>query len=74
VTERSAIDSLVTRYALAYPNVRFKVTDGKQITLQTAGDGDRRAILAALYGVDVAKQMLEVMALKILRQALGRVA
>lgn len=62
VTERRAIDSLVTRYALAYPNVRFKVTDGKQTTLQTAGDGDRRAILAALYGVDVAKQMLEVMA------------
>lgn len=62
VTERRAIDSLITRYALAYPNVRFKVTDGKQINLQTAGDGDRRAILAALYGVDVAKQMLEVMA------------
>ena len=62
VTERRAIDGLVTRYALAYPNVRFKTTDGKQTTLQTAGDGDRRAILASLYGVDVAKQMLEVMA------------
>jgi DNA mismatch repair protein MutL len=61
VTERRAIDALVTRYALAYPNVRFKVTDGNQVTLQTAGDGDRRAILAALYGVEVAKQMLEVM-------------
>jgi len=61
MTERRAIDALVTRYALAYPNVRFKVTDGKQATLQTAGDGDRRAILAALYGVEVAKQMLEVM-------------
>jgi DNA mismatch repair protein MutL len=61
VTERRAIDALVTRYALAYPSVRFKVTDGKQSTLQTAGDGDRRAILAALYGVEVAKQMLEVM-------------
>ena len=61
VTERRAIDALVTRYALAYSKVRFKVTDGKQSTLQTAGDGDRRAILAALYGVEVAKQMLEVM-------------
>jgi DNA mismatch repair protein MutL len=61
VTERRAIDALVTRYALAYPNVRIKVTDGNQITLQTAGDGDRRSILAALYGVEVAKQMLEVM-------------
>ena len=62
VTERRAIDSLVTRYALAYPEKRFKLTEEKSITLQTAGDGDRRAILAALYGVYVAKQMLEVMA------------
>lgn len=62
VTERRAIDSLVTRYALAYPEKRFKLADGKNIALQTSGDGDRRAILAALYGVDVAKQMLEVMA------------
>ncbi len=62
VTERRAIDSLVTRYALAYPDKRFKLSEGKSVTLQTTGDGDRRAILAALYGVDVAKQMLEIMA------------
>ena len=62
VTERRTIDSLVTRYALAYPDIRFKLAEGKSITLQTAGDGDRRTILASLYGVDVAKQMLEVMA------------
>ncbi len=61
VTERRAIDSLVTRYALAYPDKRIKLSDGKNVILQTSGDGDRRAILAALYGVDVAKQMLEVM-------------
>jgi len=62
VTERRAIDSLVTRYALAYPHKRFKLSENKNVTLQTTGDGDRRAILATLYGVDVARQMLEVLA------------
>jgi DNA mismatch repair protein MutL len=61
-TERRAIDTFVTRYALAYPDVRFKLAEGKKITLQTSGDGDRRAILATLYGVETAKQMLEVIA------------
>src|SRR6266540_2987682 len=59
-TERRAIDALVTRYALAYAENRFKFSDGKNVVLQTSGDGDQRAILAALYGVDVAKQMLEI--------------
>lgn len=62
VTERRAIDQLVTRYALAYPDKRFRLSDGKTVTLQTSGDGDRRSILAALYGVDTAKQLLEIMA------------
>ena len=61
-TERRAIDALVTRYALAYPMVRFKLTEESTVSLHTAGDGDRRAILAALYGVDVSRQMLEIMA------------
>lgn len=62
VTERRAIDGLLTRYALAYPHARFKLSEDKNVTLQTSGDGDRRAILAALYGVEVAKQMLEITA------------
>lgn len=61
VTERRAIDMLVTRYALAYPEKRIKLSDGKNVTLQTTGDGDRRSILAALYGVDTARQMLEIL-------------
>ena len=61
-TERRAVDALLTRYALAYPQVRFKLSEGSSLSLHTAGDGDRRAILAALYGVEVARQMLEVMA------------
>ena len=62
LTERRAIDGLVTRYALAYPEVRFRLAEGVNASLQTAGDGDHRAILAKLYGVEVAKQMLEVLA------------
>jgi len=61
-TERRAIDTFVTRYALAYPDARFKLAEGKKVTLQTSGDGDQRAILATLYGVETAKQMLEVIA------------
>lgn len=62
VTERRAIDGLLSRYALAYPQVRFRFVSDSTAVLQTSGDGDRRAILATLYGVDVARQMLEVLA------------
>jgi DNA mismatch repair protein MutL len=61
VTERRAIDQLVTRYALAYPDRRFKLSAGRNITLHTSGAGDRRTILAALHGVDTARQMLEIL-------------
>jgi DNA mismatch repair protein MutL len=56
-TERSKIVELLTRYALAYPDVRFQLfQDGKSI-LQTSGKGDRREILADFYGVDTAREM-----------------
>ncbi len=61
-TERGLIDDLVTRYALAYPNVRFQLSQEGRPVLQTSGNGNAREVLAALYGVDVAKQMLEVLA------------
>jgi DNA mismatch repair protein MutL len=61
-TERRQIDELVTRYALAYPQTRFHLHQEGQLTLQTSGNGDRREVLATLYGVDIARQMLEVLA------------
>lgn len=62
VTERRAIDALMTRYALAYPRVRMRLIEDGRTVLQTSGDGDRRAILAALYGFEIAKQVLEIRA------------
>lgn len=61
-TERQQIDGLVMRYALAYPQVRFRLAQDDKLILQTSGNGDRREVLASLYGVDIARQMLAVVA------------
>ncbi len=60
LTERQQIDGLVTRYALAYPLVRFHLFQDGRPVLQTTGRGDRREVLAGLYGIEIARQMLEV--------------
>ena len=60
-TERRHIDELVTRYALAYPLVRFHLFQDGRPSLMTSGNGDRREVLATLYGVENARQMLEVL-------------
>lgn len=59
-TERQQIHALVTRYALAYAKVQITLVDDGKIVLQTSGSGDRREVLASLYGVATARQMLEV--------------
>ena len=59
-TERRHIEALVTRYALAYPLIRWELVVDKKPSLSTSGNGDRREVLAGLYGVDIAKQMLVV--------------
>lgn len=59
-TERRHIEALVTRYALAYPDVRWQLMVNGKRTLQTSGNGDRREVLSSLYGVEIAKKMLAV--------------
>lgn len=60
-TERAQIDNLVARYALAYPNVRFQLEQDGHTGLMTPGNGNRREVLAGLYGVDLGRQMIEVL-------------
>ena len=60
LTERQQIDGLVSRYAVAYPEVRFQHFEDNRPVLQTSGSGKRREVLAGLYGVDTARQMIEV--------------
>lgn len=59
-TERNQIETLISRYALAYPDIRWQLINGSKTTLQTTGNGNYREILAAIYGLDTAKQFIEV--------------
>ncbi|MFQ5435235.1 MAG: DNA mismatch repair endonuclease MutL, partial [Anaerolineae bacterium] len=59
-TERRLIDEFVTRYALAYPHIRFRLTHDNRITFQTNGSGHLRDVLTAVYGPDTARQLLEI--------------
>lgn len=61
-TERRRIVALVSRYALAYPRVRFRLTQEGRVAFQTSGKGDRREVFAAMYGVDMARQMIAIQA------------
>ncbi|MCP4423991.1 MAG: DNA mismatch repair endonuclease MutL, partial [Chloroflexi bacterium] len=59
-TEKRLIDEFVTRYALAYPNIRFRLTHNNRVTFQSAGNGNLRDVLVAVYGPETARQLLEI--------------
>ena len=59
-TERRHIEALVTRYALAYPEVRWELLVDGKASIQTSGNGDQREVLSSLYGVEIAKELLGV--------------
>ena len=59
-TERQHIDQLVTRYAMAYPQLRFSVAHESRLTFQSTGSGQLYDVLIKVYGLEVAGQMLVV--------------
>ena len=59
-TEKQANLGLLTRYSLAYPEIRFKVIQDEKTVIQTSGSGDRREIIGNLFEPELARQMIEV--------------
>jgi DNA mismatch repair protein MutL len=59
-TERQNNEGYLLRYALAYPNVQFIHEQDGRIELQTTGSGDRKETYASIYGIELARQMMEV--------------
>lgn len=60
VTERTQIYQLASKYALAYPNIRFSYFEDNKPVLQTAGNGEMIEILSKVHGLEIAKQLIPV--------------
>ncbi|MGC9400467.1 MAG: DNA mismatch repair endonuclease MutL [Anaerolineae bacterium] len=59
-TERRHINGFLTRYAIAYPNVAFRVRHDGRETLSTPGIGDPREALVGVYGLELGGSLLEI--------------
>ena len=59
-TEKRLIDEFVTRYAMAYPHIRFRLTHNGRITFQSNGNGDLRGVLLAVFGAETARELLKI--------------
>ena len=59
-TEKRHINDVVSRYGLANPGVRFKLYQDDELVFQTSGSGKPREVISAIYGVDTARKMIEV--------------
>jgi DNA mismatch repair protein MutL len=61
-TESSHIASIVSHYALAFPEVRFTLSQDGRIILRTPGSGRLLDSINQVYGLEIAQHMLEVKA------------
>lgn len=59
-TEKRHINNVVSRYGLANPGVRYKLYQDDELVFQTSGSGSTREVISAIYGVDTARKMIEV--------------
>lgn len=60
VTEKRHIVSVITRYALAYPHVRFTlIQDGSEV-FRSNGSGQLSDVVVRVFGLSSFKEMLEV--------------
>ena len=58
ITEAKHITGLVTRYAMAYPHIRWTLIQNGQVEFQSTGSGNKLEILQALFGTQEAKALM----------------
>ncbi len=58
ITEAKHITGLVTRYAMAYPHIRWSLTQDGNLEFQSTGSKNRLEILQALFGTHETKSLM----------------
>ena len=60
VTETMAVMANVEKVALSHPDIAFRLIADGNVKLETAGDGNLKSTVYALYGREFANRLLEV--------------
>ena len=61
-TELAHITDYINKMALSYSNIKFKLVNDEKELLVTDGSGNLLKVIKAIYGIDIAKKMIEVSA------------
>ena len=59
-TELANITDYVNKLALAYPNIRFTLINNENVLLNTDGSGNQLKTIKDIFGINIAKKMIEV--------------
>jgi len=58
--ELANITEYMNKISLSHPNIRFSLSNNDNLILKTDGSGDLLKTIKAIYGLEVAKKMMEV--------------
>ena len=59
-TESGYIEDVISRIALAHPEIAIKLINSGKTVIQTNGNGDLKTVIYSLYGRDVANSIIDV--------------
>ena len=59
-TELANITDYVNKMALSFPSIKFMLSNNDKVLLNTDGKGNLLKVISNIYGIDVAKKMIEV--------------
>lgn len=59
-TEAGYIEDVITRIALVNPNIAIKLVNSGKTVIQTSGNGNLQDVIYAIYGKDIASNILDV--------------